>query len=100
MSGVRMRAMYSRMRTSPPKASRAGVRLERAQSLLELADERCAERVADVGTVQGERGDSVRHVDEEGFVGHAASSRPSTMSRNCFRMRAVGPQMMSSTDTS
>src|SRR6266849_3271453 len=36
---------------------------------------------------------------EQGLARHDSSSRPSTMSRNCLRMRAVAPQMTSSTVT-
>src|SRR6266481_4364529 len=80
--------------------ARSGIGLERHQRLLELADQDGIERVADLGPVQGHGRDPVLRVDEERLVAHAASSVPSTMSRNCFRIRAVAPQMTSSIDTS
>jgi len=79
---------------------RRRIRVEQLQGLLELADHGGVERVADLRPVEGDGAHAARDLDEERLVGHAFSSRPSTMSRNCFRMRAVAPQMMSSTETS
>ena len=96
--GARAEGLVPRPRPREHDDPCLGVRLEGGQGVLELADQRRAQRVADFGTVEGDRGDALPHLDEKGLVGHAASS--STMSRNCFRMRAVAPQMMSSTETS
>src|SRR5262249_38342841 len=76
------------------------VRLKALQRRLELADHGRAQRVADLRAIENDRADPARDLDEKRLVAHASASRSSTMSRNCFSMRAVAPQMMSSTETS